>query len=139
MRSAARIGRPPVVGSMAIENCLCSVCLGSQNGPFGDAAVPFDQCRHGSKSRDHALEKCPDQISDLAIVAVDQQRTAFVVCLLGMAGQMDLSYVAQRELGQIIHGGEALVCCGYEDVVDVEQQSAPAAPDKRAKKVRLGH
>ena len=124
---------------MAIENCPCSFCLGSQNGPFRNAAVPFDQCRHGSTSCDHALEECPDQIGDLPIVAVDQQGIAFVVCLLGMAGKMDLSYIAQREVGQIVYGGEALVRCGYKDVVDVEQQSAPAAPDKRAKKVRLGH
>src|SRR5260370_42322207 len=139
MRSVAGIGRPADIESMAIENCLCSFCLSSQPRPFGNATVPFDQRRHGSTSRDHVLEKCPDQVSDLPIVAVDQQGIAFVVCLLGMAGQMDLAHMAQWEVGQIVYGGVTLVRCGYEDVVDVEQQSAPAAPDKRAKKVHLGH
>src|SRR5919106_5414772 len=56
-----------------------------------------------------------------------------------MTGEMDLSHLAQREVCKIICGGVALVRRGYEDVVDVEQQSAPAAPGQRAKKVSLRH
>src|SRR5882724_10354189 len=124
MSSSASICGPADRGSMAIENCLCCLRLGAQHGPFRNAAVPFDQRRDGSAPRDHALEKVPDRVGHLPIVAVDQEQIAFVVGLLGMPGEMDFPDMAQREVSEIACSGIAVIRRGYEGIVYIEQQAA---------------
>ena len=62
-------------------------------------------------------------------MGVDQQRRALVVDCVGVAGEVDLADLAQREGGEIGEGVEAMIGRADEDVVDVEQQAAAGSAD----------
>ena len=81
----------------------------------------------GPAPADDDLVELPDRVGDRPVMAVDQQRVAFVVGLLGMSGEMDLADLRQREIGEIVERREAVVGRRDEDIVDVEQQAAAGA------------
>ena len=86
---------------VAVEDRLRGGGLGLEHGPVGYVAVPFDKRRNGPASADHDVEELPDRVGDRPVMAVDQQKVALVVRLLGMPGQMDLAHMLERKIGEI--------------------------------------
>ena len=126
-------------GVTAIEDRLRGGRFGLQDRPIRDLAVPLDQRRDGTTARDDDLVELPHGIRDRAVMAVDQQQIAFVVALLGMAGEMDLADARQRKVGEILRGGETVIGRGDEHVVDVEQQRRIRCARRRADEIGLAH
>src|SRR6202041_2738831 len=93
----------------AIEDRLRGGCLGFEDRPVGDAAVPLDQRGYRPASRAHDLEYFPDGIRDRPVMAVDQQQFALVVGLFGMTGEVNLADLRQGEVGQIVECREAVI------------------------------
>ena len=124
---------------VAVEDRLRGGSLRLEHGPVGNVAVPFDKRRDRAASADHDVEELPDRVGDRAVMAVDQQKVALVVRLLGMPGEMDLAHMLERKIGEIGERGVAVIGGRDEDVVDVEQQAASGAPDKLADEIRLAH
>ena len=117
----------------------CAAAASAFSTASRDVAVPFDERRDRSALADHDLEELPDRVGDRPVVAVDQQKIALVVLLLGMSGQMDLADLVERKIGKIGECRKAMVGGRHEDVVDVEQQAAAGAPDDLADEVGLAH
>src|SRR6201985_3924525 len=89
-------------GGKPIENGPGRIGFLLQNGPIRNVAVPFDQRWYWAAAGDHDLIKSPHGISDRAVMAVDQEQVAFVVALFGVPGQMDLSNLRERKIGEIV-------------------------------------
>ena len=106
---------------VAVEDRLCGGGLRLEHGPVGDGAVPFDQRRNRPASADHDVEELPDRVGDRPVMAVDEQKIALVVRLLGMPGEMDLADMLERKIGEIGERRKAVIGGRNEDVVDVEQ------------------
>src|ERR1700720_4248096 len=115
---------------MAIDDRLRSVRLRFEPGPVRKVAVPFDERRDGSALADDDVEKLPHGVSDRTVMAINEQKLALVIRLLGMAGEVDLTDVLKRKIGEIVERGKAMVGGRNEHVVDVEQQAAPGAPNQ---------
>ena len=86
---------------MAVENCLRGGCLRLEHGPVGNVAVPFDQCGDWPALADHDGEELPDRVGDRSVMAVDEEKVALVVRLLGVPRQVDLAHVLEWEVGEI--------------------------------------
>ena len=128
----ARFKRHQTVhGQRAIQDGLRRGRFGLKDRPFGQVAVPFDQRWDRAHSRENKLIVFPHAIGHRRVVAVDEQRLAFVVALLRMSGEMDFPYMRQREVREIVDRGESVVRRRDEDIVDVEQQAAAGAPRDR--------
>ena len=115
---------------VAVEDRLRGSRLRLEHRPVGDVAVPLDERRDRSAPADDDVEELPDRVGDRAVMAVDQQKIALVVGLLGVSGEMDLADMFERKIGEIVERGEAVIGGRDEDIVDVEQQAAPGAPDE---------
>ena len=89
---------------VAVEDRLRGGGLRLEHGPVGDGAVPLDECGHWPASADHDVVELPDSVGDRAVMAVDEQKFVLVVRLLGMAAEMDLAHVLDREVVEIGDG-----------------------------------
>ena len=58
-----------------------------EHRPLGDVAVPFYKRRDRPALADQDLEELPYRVRNRPIMAVDEQKIALVVRLLGMPGQ----------------------------------------------------
>src|SRR5262252_6114179 len=101
--------------------------------------IPFDQRRDGSALTDDDVEELPHGVGDRTIVAVDEEKLALVIRLLGMAGEMNLTDVLKRKIGKIVERGKAMVGGRNEHVVDVEQQAAPGTSGQLSDERRFAH
>src|SRR5215470_8865136 len=124
---------------MAIDDCLRGVYLRFEPRPVRKVAVPFDERRDGAALADDDVEELPYGVSDRTVMAVNEQKLALVIGLLGMAGKVDLTDVLQWEIGEIVERGKAMVGGRNKHVVDVEQQAASAAPNQLRDKRRFAH
>ena len=112
---------------MTVEDRLRCGGFGLEHRPFRNIAVPLDKRRHRAASADDDLEELPYRIGNRAVMAVDEQKIAFVIGLFGMSRQMNLADMFDREVGEIAKRGIAVIGSRDEDVVDVEQQPAAGA------------
>ena len=87
---------------MAVEDRLGGGRLRLQHRPIRDVAVPLDERRDRPAPTDDDLEQLPDRVGDRAVVAVDEQKIALVVGLLGVPGKMDLADMVERKVGEIV-------------------------------------
>ena len=71
--------------------------LGRENWPVGHVIVPFDQRRPSAGALDDALVEGPDGIGHGPVMRIDQERRAGLVGVRGMAGEVDLADVVERE------------------------------------------
>src|SRR5262245_50289625 len=94
---------------MAIDDCLRSVRLGFEPSPVRKLAVPFDKRRDGSVLADDDVEELPYGVSDRTVMAVNEQNLALVIRLSGMAGEVNLTNVLKRKIGEIVARGKAVV------------------------------
>src|SRR5215467_14308667 len=124
---------------MAIDDRLCGVRLRLEPSPVRKVAVPFYERRDGSALVDDEVEELPYDVADRTVVAVNEQRLALVIRLLGMAGEVNLTDVLKREIGEIVARGKAMVGGRNEHVVDVEQQAAPGASGQLSDERRFAH
>src|SRR5215471_6024158 len=108
---------------MAINDRLRGVCLGFEPSPVRKVAVPFHERRDGSALADDEIEELPHGVGDRTVVAINEQKLALVIRLLGMAGEVNLTDVLKRKIGEIVARGKAMVGGRNEHVVDVEQQT----------------
>jgi hypothetical protein len=81
----------------------------------------------------------PHHLGHRRAVAVDQERCAGGVDILGETGEVDLAYRVQRQRGQVLARVAAVVGAGDMDVIHVEQQAAAAAAHHLADELRLVH
>ena len=93
----------------------------------------------GPLAADDDFKELPDRVGDRPVVAVDEQKIALVVGLLGVSRQVDFANVFDREIGQVVEGRVAVVGGGHEDIVDVEQQATSGAVHERADEVGFAH
>lgn len=87
---------------VTIEDRLRGDCLGPQDRPIGNVAVPLDERGNSSTSPNDDLEEFPDCVGDRPIVTIDQQEVAFVVGLLSMTGEMNLTDAREWKIRQIL-------------------------------------
>src|ERR1041385_1634860 len=107
-------------GVTSIKDRLRSGRFGVQDRPVRNLAVPFDQRRNCAAASDDGLEQLPDWPGNGTVVAINEQRVAFIVGLFGMTGEVNLADARKREFRQILQGGEAVIGGRHEDIVDVE-------------------
>jgi hypothetical protein len=88
---------------------------------------------------DDDVEKLPYGVSDWTVMAVNEQKLALVIRLLGMAGEVNLTDLLKRKIGEIVERGKAMVGGRNEHVVDVEQQAAPGALNQLRDEQRFAH
>src|SRR5215470_10441753 len=124
---------------MAIDDCLRGVYLRFEPRPVRKVAVPFDERRDGSALADDDVEELPYGVSDRTVMAVNEQKLALVIRLSGMAGEVNLTDVLERKIGEIVERGKAVVGGRNEHVADVEQQAAPGARDQLRDERRFAH
>jgi hypothetical protein len=92
-----------------IDDRLRSVSLCFEQRPVGEITVPFDERRDGSVLADDGVEEFPHRVRDRTIVAVDEQKLALVICLFGMASEMNLTDVLKRKIGEIGERGKTMI------------------------------
>src|SRR5260370_34434402 len=124
---------------VAIDDRLRSVSLRIEQRPVREIAVPFDERRDGSVLANDGVEEFPRGVGDRTVVAVDEQKLALVICLFGMAGEMNLTDVLKRKNGEIDKRCKTMIGGRNEHVVDVEQQAAPGAPNQLRDEQRFAH
>src|SRR5262245_40449013 len=124
---------------VAIDNRLRGVRLRLERKPVRKVAVPFDKRRDGSALADDDVEELPYGLSDRTLMPVNAQKLALVIGLLGMAGEVNLTNVLQREIGEIVERGKAMIGSRNQQVADVEQQAAPGAPNQLRDERRFAH
>src|SRR5260370_17839040 len=105
-----------------IEDRRRGDCLGPEDRPIGNVAVPLDERGNSSTSPKDDLEEFPDCVGDRPVVTIDQQEVAFVVGLLGMTGEMDLTDAREWKIRQILKCRETVIGCGCKAFVDTDQQ-----------------
>src|SRR5258708_34902245 len=86
---------------MAIDDRLRGVCLRFEPSPVRKVAVPFDERRDGSALADDDVAELPYGVGDWTVMAVNEQKLALVIRLLGMAGEVNLTDVLKRKIGEI--------------------------------------
>src|SRR5579871_1565034 len=124
---------------MAIDDRLRSIRLRLEPCPIRKVAVPLDERRDGAALADDDVEELPYGIRYRAVMAVNEQKLALVIRLPGMAGEVNLADVFKRKIGEIVERRKAMVGGRNENVVDVEQQAAPGAPNQLRDERRLAH
>src|SRR4029079_10990793 len=112
----------------AIENGLRRLCFRAQSRPGRNLVVPFDQAGDGAGPGDHACIECPDGIGYGRVMRVDEKRSAGVVLGRGVSAEMNLTDEVEWKGSDIGFRVEPVIGGRYEDVVDVEKQSATRAP-----------
>jgi hypothetical protein len=70
---------------------------------------------------DNDVEELPHGVGDRTVMAVNEQKLALVIRLLCMAGEVNLTDVLKRKIGEIVERCKAMVGGRNEHVVDVEQ------------------
>ena len=100
---------PDMSWSMAVQDRLRGGGLGLEDRPFGNIAVPFDQRRNCAAAADDYLEELPDRVRHRAVMTVDEHEIAFVVGLLGVSRQMDLTHPFERKIDEIVERGITMV------------------------------
>src|SRR6266853_5661792 len=106
---------------VAIDDRLRSVSLRFEQRPVREIAVPFDERRDGSVLADDGVEEFPHRVGNRTVVAVDEQKLALVICLFGMAGEMNLTHVFNRKISEIGERRKAMVGGRNKYVINVEQ------------------
>jgi hypothetical protein len=89
--------------------------------PIRQVAVPFNECRNGSAFANDDVEEFPHRVGNRTVVAVDEQKLALVICLFGMAGEMNLTHVFNRKISEIGERRKAMVGGRNKYVINVEQ------------------
>src|SRR5260370_33671712 len=87
---------------VTIEDRRRGDSLGPEDRPIGNVAVPLDERGNSSTPPNDDLEEFPDCVGDRPVVTIDQQEVAFVVGLLGMTGEMDLTNAREWKIRQIL-------------------------------------
>src|SRR5713226_747438 len=106
---------------VTVDDLLRGGHLRVEHGPVRDVAVPFHKRRDGPALTDHDVEESPDRVCDRAVMAVDKQKVALVIRLLGVPCQMDFANMLKWKIGEITWCGIAVVGGRNEDIVDVQQ------------------
>ena len=94
---------------MAIDDRLRGVHLRFEPSPVRKVAVPLDKRRDGSALADDDVKELPHVVGDRTVMAVNEQKLALVIRLLGMAGEVNLADVLKRKIGEIVERGKAMV------------------------------
>src|SRR5207249_6356965 len=97
-----------------VEDGLRGRSFRLQHRPIGNLAVPLDQCRDRTTLPDDDLVQLPHRVRDRPVMAVDQEPVAFIVSLLGVAGEMDLADAGRRKGRRLFRGGESGIGGGNE-------------------------
>src|SRR5262249_27835670 len=104
---------------MAIDDRLRGVRLRFEPSPVWKVAVPFDKRRDGSALADDDVNELPYSVGDRTVMAVNEQKLALVIRLSGMAGEVNLTDMLKRKIGEIVERGKAVVGSRNEHVADV--------------------
>src|SRR5215813_14156249 len=94
---------------VVIDDRLRGVRLRVEPSPLRKVAVPFDERRDGSALADDDVEELPYGVSDRTVMAVNEQKLALVIRLSGMAGEVNLTDVLERKIGEIVERGKTVV------------------------------
>ena len=101
-------------------------------------AVTLQQHRPRAEARKREVQKIPDRLAHRGGVGVDQQGIAEV--LVGFeTGDVDLSHPVPGQGLDVAFGIDAAVAGAQVHVVEVEQETASAAPGDFVQEVRLVH
>ncbi len=84
------MAQPQVNDGVTLKDRIGELRLAFEHGPIRHLIVPFYQCRQGAELADDVFVKIPHKIIDRSVMAVDEERQSGVVCVLGVAGQVDL-------------------------------------------------
>ena len=90
--------------------------------------IPLDQRGNRTDEPHCEFVEMPDGILDRAVVGIDEKRPAGLVGLPVVSGEVDLPHAGERIAFYVGDGIPLLIGRRDEDVVDVEQQAASAAP-----------
>src|SRR5258708_13063318 len=115
---------------MAIDDRLRGVRLCVEPSPVRKVAVPFHERRDGAALADDEVEELPHRVGDRTVMAVNEQKLALVIRLLGMAREVNLTDVLKRKIGEIVARAKAMVGGRNEPVVDAYQQAPPGPPNQ---------
>ena len=116
--------RPLRPSGSANPECCCPIRSASGSGPHRATTI--------SNSFQTASATGPSWLS------ISSSSPSSSLCSR-MAGEMDLADARQREVGEIVERGEAVIGRRDEDVVDVEQQAASGALRDAPDEIRLAH
>ena len=94
--------------------------------------VAFDQRRLRPDPLQSQSIEFPNGLGDRAAVAVDEQRIAGSIAVLGETGEMDFSRRRQRQRRDDGARVAPVIDAGNVDVIDVKQQSAAGASNDLA-------
>src|SRR5579859_4072199 len=80
-----------------------------EDGPFRYVAVPLYERRNRPGLGNYDLEQFPYDVSDRAVVTVDEQQLAFIVGLFRVAGEVNFANLRKRKIREIVESGKVVV------------------------------